>query len=558
MKKLHTVLFTALIYTINAQSPGTIDESFMTGWHASRSVQCGAIQSDGKILLGGEFSTFNDFRCNGIVRLNEDLSVDPTFNVGTGKGAYYFGIYAIAIQADGKILIGGYFNSFEGHVTNHIERLNTDGSVDTSFHTGTGAGGFVFDILIQPDQKIIVAGAFSTFNDVMKKNIVRLKTNGSIDNAFNTGTGTDGIITALDIQDDGKILAVGDFTKYKGHETNRITRINLNGSFDDSFNVGTGASNKIEDVDIQPDGKILVAGKFNSFNGVSLKKIARLHTDGSVDDTFSSGFGSDIVTTIHYGSDDKVYVGGDFSNYNSEFFCDGYLRLHANGTYDTSFSVSPQITQHSKGVSDILIQEDGKIIICAYEEININHTITYSFARLNIDGSTDASYFPEKYGLNVQGRKAMELQPDGKILVSSANVDEVSCIYDTVITNGFIRINGDASIDNTFSPPPLSVTEIRDIALQPDGNVLAAGKGGIVRLHADGSIDELFNYTDTEIDPIYTIEILNDGKILIGGYDDTAPKYSVKKLHPNGSVDISANLGTITDVYDIAIQHDGK
>ena len=111
-----------------------------------------AIQSDGKILVGGTFFTYNGVSANRVIRLNSDGSVDNTFVTGTGFNNY---VLSIVIQSDGKILVGGGFTAYNGVSANRIIRLNSDGSIDNTFVTGTGFDNYVYSIAIQSDGKIL-------------------------------------------------------------------------------------------------------------------------------------------------------------------------------------------------------------------------------------------------------------------------------------------------------------------------------------------------------------------------------------------------------------------
>src|SRR5690606_28104299 len=117
-------------------------------------------QNDGKIVIGGNFTTYNGAGRNRIARLNADSSMDTSFDPGLGAN---FIVYSTAIQTDGKILIGGNFTTYNGTFMNRITRLNTDGSLDTSFNSGY-PNSTVSTIAIQNDGKIIIGGNFTTYN----------------------------------------------------------------------------------------------------------------------------------------------------------------------------------------------------------------------------------------------------------------------------------------------------------------------------------------------------------------------------------------------------------
>jgi uncharacterized delta-60 repeat protein len=321
---------------IQLNSDGSIDSSFDKGTGFSGVVNCAAIQDDGKILVGGTFTSYNGTSINRIARLNTDGSLDTSFNIGTGFNTT---VNSFAIQDDGKILVGGSFTSYNGTGRNYIARLNTDGSLDTGFSVGTGFNTLVYSFAIQDDGKILVGGAFASYNGTSAGKIVRLNTDGSLDAGFNTGTGFNFTVRVFAIQDDGKILVGGHFTSYDGTNINRIARLNTDGSLDTGFNTGTGFSSNVICLAIQDDGKIIAGGQFTSYNNVSSGYIARLNTDGSLDTGFNTGTGfNNYLLYLAIQNDGKILVGGAFTSYNG-IFRTRIARLNIDASIDADFDI---------------------------------------------------------------------------------------------------------------------------------------------------------------------------------------------------------------------------
>jgi uncharacterized delta-60 repeat protein len=144
-----------------AQQPGSVDVSFDAGTGTNEEIRTALVQSDGKILIAGSFSEYKGTQRNRIARLLEDGTLDPSFDPGLGtEGAENF-IIVIVLQQDGKILIGGSFTSYGGHPRNHIARLNTDGTLDEDFNPGAVASANVQAIVVQPDGRILIGGTFT-------------------------------------------------------------------------------------------------------------------------------------------------------------------------------------------------------------------------------------------------------------------------------------------------------------------------------------------------------------------------------------------------------------
>ncbi|MGW8185241.1 MAG: delta-60 repeat domain-containing protein [Candidatus Moraniibacteriota bacterium] len=321
---------------------GLVDTSFNIGEGANGPIQVISVQPDDKILIGGHFTAYNGVARNCIARLNADGTLDTGFDPGTGA---YPSVYSINIQSDGKILIGGDFIDYNDVARSHIARLNADGTLDTSFNPGAGATGMVQEILIQPDGKIIIVGFFSTYDGMSRNRIARINTDGTIDTSFDPGTGADGFVYAASLQSDGKIVIGGAFNTYNEFSIEHIARINTNGTLDTSFDPGAGADNSIWSSAIQADGKIIILGSFTGYNNVSRNRIARINTDGSLDTSFSPAYGADnYVESMIFQSDGKMVIGGWFQNYDS--VPRNYItRINADGTIERTFDGIPVLAE---------------------------------------------------------------------------------------------------------------------------------------------------------------------------------------------------------------------
>ncbi|MFV0468324.1 MAG: T9SS type A sorting domain-containing protein [Dysgonomonas sp.] len=252
---------------------GSTDTGFTSGTGFNNTVNSIAETSDGKLIAVGNFTAYGSTTINRIIRINADGSYDPEFNIGTGSTTT---ISSLAVQDDGKVIIGGSFTSFNQSSYNRILRLNTDGSIDATFNVGTGANYPVLAIAIQADGKILIGGNFSTYNGTTINRIARLNADGSLDATFITGTGLNTNPTALTIQDDGKIIVIGTFTTYNGATVKGFIRLNTDGSLDNNFTIGTGADNTIKTVVSQDKNKIIIGGAFTNFNAVGKNRFARL------------------------------------------------------------------------------------------------------------------------------------------------------------------------------------------------------------------------------------------------------------------------------------------
>ncbi|WDF45619.1 T9SS type A sorting domain-containing protein [Chryseobacterium sp. KACC 21268] len=366
MKNFFLVICLVSSLILPAQA-GTLDTTFDPGIGPDMSIVSLALQPDNKILIGGFFTDYNGITRRGVARLNENGSLDSSFNPLTGamNEEFFARIYSIVLQTDRKILIGGEFTSYDGSPRRGIARLNENGTLDTTFNPETGAQNHpvIFTIAVQSDNKILVGGYFTSFNGVVKNNLVRLNADGSIDNSFNIGTGVDSAVTALAVQSDGKILIGGDFTSYNGTSSTRIARLNSDGSLDTTFETGSGTNDSISKIIIQPDGKILISGQLTSYDGNPRNRIARLNQDGTIDNTFTNGntiTPNNHIESIVLQTNGKILVGGYITKYNG-ISTSSILRLNADGSLDTSFTSGTGVSTAT--VNSIVLQSDSKILI---------------------------------------------------------------------------------------------------------------------------------------------------------------------------------------------------
>ncbi len=242
-------------------------------------------------MIGGDFFGVGNVNSRRLARLNDDGSLDAAFTTALGTAADG-GVDALALQADGKILLGGRFQNFNGTAINRIARLNADGSRDTAFNTGIGPDQPVVSIQLQADGKSIVTGTFSTFNGVARSGIVRLNTDGSVDTTFNPGTGASGLVNGAIIQADGTIIVYGGFNFFNAQARAKIIRLNADGSIDTAYAATTAINSDIRDAELLPTGKLLIVGVFFEINGVSRRSVAQLDVNGAHDTTFNPGTGA--------------------------------------------------------------------------------------------------------------------------------------------------------------------------------------------------------------------------------------------------------------------------
>ncbi|MDB6025697.1 MAG: hypothetical protein JWM68_1920 [Verrucomicrobiales bacterium] len=566
------------LITVLRAAPGELDPTFNPGSSVSDYVLCMASQTNGKIIIGGQFTSVRGAVRNTIARLNADGTADITFNPGTGANSP---VYAVVVQADGKVLIGGGFTRVNGTERDVIARLNQDGSLDTSFIPSTELnGGLVHTIALQPDGRILIGGSMNAANVT---GIARLNANGSLDPTFNSGTGPNSYVESIALQTDGKILVGGWFDSYDGTNRNGMARLNANGSLDTTFNPGTGAGGNypyVNSIAVQSDGKAIIGGFFTSINGTNRSGIARLNLNGGLDTTFDPGTGIEMaspalayVQSVVLQPDGQILVGGNFTNFNG--LPRNYItRLNPGGSLDVTFN-------HGSGADGLIyciaLQTNGSVVVGGNFH-TMSSTNRSRIARLVADGSLDTAFNPGT-GLEMITSPfhvdvfAIVVQPDAKVLLAGS--------FSTIAgasRNRIARLNADGSLDASFDPGAGADDSIYCMALQANGKILIGGmffnvngtnRSRIARLNGNGTLDTTFNPgsgvgTDGfgSLGIVNTIALQND-KILIGG-DFTLvngiQKNHLARLHSNGMVDDTFEMGTGMNgvVSSITVQTDSK
>jgi uncharacterized delta-60 repeat protein len=485
-----------------------------------------ALQPDGKILAGGNFTVASGLPRSGVARFNADGTPDPSFDAGNIGVAERLltnstggAIYAITLQPDGKILIGGIYRRGDETTGRCIERLNADGSVDTTFQPAiTGDFASVGDMEVQADGKVVVGGSFditatnpANGQQVRFQNLARLNTDGSFDfsfvtnapnnitkialqadgkivagNAstsadpnvvirFNTNGSTDKILANLDdwvsgleVLPDGKIVVTGHFVFVDGVFQKFIMRLNPDGGRDTSFasNVQFVNGLSFEDVEVQADGKYIVCGEFHVIDSYTRWRVARFNTDGSMDTTFNTSTPiAGVVGDVLALPDGKVFIGGAFPLEDGNTFYNNIGRMNADGSIDTNFNHA-NVIMEGEGYS-IIEQPDGKVVVGGFMYY-ANNARRRGIARFNADGTLDTGFVPYP---NLSSGTDIALQADGKIMI--VNSDSPSTLF---------RLNTDGSLDASFTSPFVSFsasiqkrTRITQIVIQPDGKILVAG-----------------------------------------------------------------------------------
>jgi uncharacterized delta-60 repeat protein len=472
-------------------------------------------------------------------------------------------IHATAVQADNKILIAGDFTSYNGTTANKIARLQMDGSIDKSFNSGSGVNGTITALTIQSNNKIVVAGNFTQYNGIPVNSMIRLNSNGSLDNTFHASLSPAASFSKIILQPDGKILAMA------GNFGGGIIRLNKNGDVDPSFTPAIPDSLWfLQQIALQPDGKIILAGEEISNTLARNCGLFRLDKNGKRDYSFKN-------TIVSYG-DYRQNISFVLVENNGNILLGSNLMIEDRVYAGNIRTVNPQGEFIGNTPlfwsSSILPTSDGKFIITGFKYISSSleyYILNRKIVRLNADLSVDSSFILDDKKIYAHAVDAdilsAALQMDGKVVIAGQFFETSG-----LISNNIARINTDGRFDNTFNQRTGSNGTIFTSAIQGDDKIIIGGGftrynyqfvNNIARLKKNGELDLTFNTGSGINGKVYTVAIQSDGKILVGGNFALYNRHAcsnIIRLKKNGAIDESFGAATNGTVRKIKMDNNGK
>lgn len=609
---------------------GRVDTSFYA--NISAQVNVLAVDATGNILVGGRFTQVNHPDdpsstvgvVKHLVRLNSTGALDSSFTPNCGSGTFD-DVTALTVQDDGKILVGGGFSKATGAIADHLVRLNSDGSQDTTF-TGT-TDGYVMSISVQQNA-IYIGGSFlNVSNKVSDTNtqtyaqpyLARLDPNGKYDASFTPVL--DNTITSIAVQPDGKLVLGGYFTSVNADTTHPyFTRINADGSLDTGF-FGT-ADGGVSSIHLAADGRIYLTGAFSSVSGAAHSYAARVYANGEADSTYTqapngvvytmaiesngsvllggmftalSSYGVTSITrnhlarvtqlgaldtdlrpdlngrlrTVYVTKSGQVMLGGSFTSVGGATH-GGIVRLNSDGKLDSSFT-----TQTNGTVIAILELDDGSFLIGgSFSEVDgVAHA---EIARVDKNGALVTNPVFD-VTLNGQVNAIVQQSSDKKIIIGGAFTAVVPHgTTDASTRTGLVRLNTDGTLDTTYDPEPNN--SVSALVLQPDGKLVAGGsftsvqpngassastRYGIARFETDGKLDSSL---DAQVNgTVFALALQSDGSFIVGGSfqliaegTSTFGRGNIARLSSKGVVDPGFDPQANNVVDTIVVQSDGK
>lgn len=540
--------------------------------------------SDGKYFLFFDPDTVTDHATGALSRYLPDGTLDTTFNFSRG----YKTVNAVTPVGNGQFYVSATRYGYGSKDAEQILRINADGSIDPAFAPATvgGTDSFpdVWQIIVQPDGKVLVAGLFFSFGgDNSGRGIVRLLADGSLDTSFAAVT-LNGDVYAAALQSDGKILISGVFSSVNGVTDVGVARLNANGTLDAGFQA-TGfarntTSSRIRGIAILSDGQILLSGALRTGSGTTLKRypIIRVSATGAFDATFDS---SGVVSSLNTGRDFALQPDGKIVI----VINNSVYRLNTNGSKDATFRqpviVNAQFTPPTSLGTPVTVNlyANGQVLVGGiFTDVDAPGTPSYNHfgvARLNSDGTLDSSLVTTHHPGNEIAPSSFVRLNDGSTLVTFD--DKI----DPPIAYNLARLNSNGSIDPNFklssSDPNRFLNAFSGGGLEPlpDGKFFVYGPFSYGKIDSSGVEDTSFASNNGI--PHETVTVASDGKIYGAAGSDfqTTLLASYGRLKATGEFDSGFSpgapingqvsrdaTGNLIAIYAgtrvLAVQSDGK
>jgi uncharacterized delta-60 repeat protein len=547
---------------------GRLDEAFNNSFGPDGPVQAVALQPDGKLIVGGTFGAFDSEARRSVARLNPDGTLDRTFFVDVRFDDREGSVRAVAVQPDGRILIGGSFRSVNDLERTNLIRLYADGSLDHNFDPPPAFEsqyGSVDIVRVLPDGKLLVGGSMGA----QRRLLHRLNPDGSEDTSFAHEL-VGYWLRHLAGRSDGKMYAAGEIdVTGSGNSGPALVLVNAEGTLDRSYHVDLGGAGLLA-MEVQADDRLVISGWFQSVNGADRKRIARLNPDGTVDESFDPGHSLNYewrqpsFTAIAVGAGGRIWLGGQMrlEGGTKPGTATALVRLQADGRIDETFHAQAgrtTIAGSAVHVAAMALQSDGRLFVGGQFD-SYNNAPRANLARVLPDGRLDHSFQPRwGDGLSVS---ALALQPDGQLIVGGSGSFVAWDGSSDRSHAGLARLKPDGQVDTSFHNYWSEWSmRVLCLALQPDGKILVGGEfeNGLARFEADGRLDPTFHPPTLPAydgDAVHAVVVQPDGRILVGG----SSAIGLFRLRPDGTWDRDLVSGVQVGgtVTTMLLQPDGR
>lgn len=347
------------------------------------------VQRDGKILIGVEVISPKLGRRNVVARLNPNGDLDRTFDSGSGANE---NIYAIFERSDGKILIGGEFSIYDGiEDVGGVVLIDSNGNLDLEFNRdGEGADDSITTFFEFNEREILVGGYFSTFNDHKRIGVVKIDYAGNVDEGFSTDFTTQAYIDCITLDQDQRVLISGGFNNVSNTEYAGVARLNKNGTIDTRFDIGKGIYQEAAIfMEAIKDRKILIGGRFPTIDGKPRNGLAVLDYSGRVTSDLNNRLGAtenSWLSVFALQGDGRILAAGRYIDSPSDKPKGPFVRINPNGSLDKSFSTTLE------GLPYFMQLDHSEKILISGNFTAVNGIARDGLARLNQNGDLDQTF----------------------------------------------------------------------------------------------------------------------------------------------------------------------
>jgi uncharacterized delta-60 repeat protein len=582
-------------------------------------VRALTVRPDNSVIIAGTFTSVGGVARGNIAKVTNSGAVDESFAVGAGADGP---INAVAVQTDGKIVVAGEFQKFHGIARGRIARLNADGSLDAAFNPTLGANGPIYALAVN-GSNIYAGGDFTAYNGQTRKRLVKLSITGGSDPNFNVGTGPNAAVRCLALSS-FDIIVGGAFTSWGTQTRNRLAAVDSFSGSLESYNSTGGPDGPVSAIFLASSSWIVIGGEFTHVSGVPRARLAAVSRFGStsIESSFSFSADGPVRVLSDGGSNSSsgsnyLYVGGEFSRID-ENPRGRFIRLKAavsapsngllNYEVDSAFHAG---TGADAPVLAIGAQADGKILLAGQFQA-INGVSTPSLARLYGDAGSTPPTAPTVATASAASTTEIFLQWNGSSNASAYRVERslngldgwtaLPASFSPYVDSGliaatsyFYRVfalnsNGESAPSNTANVTTLSTPwtgagaldpasaaragtdgNVSAVAVQPDGRILLAGnfstvhgisRKNIARLNPDWTVDATFDAGIGPDGPVNALALDRDRIVIVGTFANVAgnPRLKAARLFANGAFDSSFQpvLGGALSLSAVAVQPDGR
>lgn len=507
--------------------------------------------ADGKFLIAGG-------SVGGLHRLNPDGTFDATFRGPASIGRFQADYVSdFAVLPSGHILIVGKFDEVDLVRRVGIARLLPSGALDRGWvPASTFVGAAINTLAVQPDGRILIGGNFTTLSNEPRRGLARLNADGSLDPALGDimpNISPSPTVNALALQPDGKVWVGGNFFAFAGH--NYVVRLNADGTLDPtlpSLGLEAAAGGTVNALQLTEDGRLWVAAPGMSVGGQSLGSLVRFFTDRTGPTLGYAGLDQtpDVGASIIL----RGTVTGPFTGVQWRF-----KGTAISGQTSLNLPLN-NVTLAASGAYDLVVTSVGGSYTSAPVNVRVRGPVGIDQAPLPAVGTISNSV---SFAVSAFGKLPLGYQwfKDGEVLANATNRTLALTNLQLTATGDYaVRVTGGdgtaAASEPAFLtvvPPPGSTNStfrlalpvadgFKDIAFLPDGRALVVGgfAGRLALLNTDGSVDPAFQFNATGVTEFNALERQPDGKLLILVRLNTGGgPFVVRRLNENGSVDAS-------------------